>query len=74
MASDIFGPHCSRGFITLEMHLLDHLVVDLERFGSLGVLSASPFEHYNSSIKKAYSATSKRLLTRTADTIKQIDI
>ena len=74
MASYIFSPHCSRGFITLKMHLLDHLVDDLERFGSFGVLSASPFEHYNSSIKKAYSATSKRLLTRTADTIKQLDI
>ena len=66
--TSVFQPHCETGLSTLKYHLLDHLVTDLERFGSIRVLSASPFEHFNLHIKKAYGASSKRILTRTSET------
>ena len=53
---------------TLKFHLLDHLPDDLSRFGSTKVLSASPFEHFNLLVKRAYASTSKRLLTRDTET------
>lgn len=69
----LFGPHCDRGLNTLKFHLLDHLVDDLQRFGTVRVLSASPYEHYNVVIKQSYSGTSKRLQTRERDTIRNLD-
>ena len=52
---------------------MDHIVCDLKRFGSLSILSASPYEHFNLYIKEAYRSTSKRHLTRTCDTIRNLD-
>lgn len=70
----LFGPHCSHGLNTLKFHLLDHLVDDLERFGSIHVLSESLYEHFNYIVKQAYNSTSKRLKTRTADTVSNLDL
>ena len=68
----VFGPHCNNGLNTLKFHLLDHLVHDLKRFGSISVLSASPYEHFNYVIKQSYASTSKRLQTRTGDTVRNL--
>ena len=65
----LFRPHCERGLNTLKFHLLDHLVDDLQRFGSIHILSASPYEHFNLIVKQAYSGTSKRLKTRATETV-----
>ena len=69
----LFGPHCDRGLNTLKFHLLDHLVDDLERFGTIHVLNASPYEHFNLIVKQSYAGTSKRLQTRERDTIQNLD-
>ena len=70
--SKLFGPHCKTGLQTLKFHLLDHMVLDLERFGSLRVLSASPYEHFNLFVKQAYNSTSKRIPTRTKETVARL--
>lgn len=69
----LFGPHCDRGLNTLKFHLLDHLVDDLQRFGTIRVLSASPYEQFNLIVKQSYSGTLKRLHTRERDTIHNLD-
>jgi hypothetical protein len=69
MVSDLFSSEFPRVLLTLKFHLLDHMVCDIERFGSLKALCASPFEHYNLFVKQAYSSTSKRLLTRSIETV-----
>jgi len=66
----LFGPHCENGLNTLKFHLLDHLVDELARFGTVLVLSASPYEHFNLIVKQSYASTSKRLQTRTSDTVR----
>ena len=71
--TNIFEPYCDTGLVTLKYPLLDHLVEDLKKFGSLQVLSAAPFEQYNHTIKKAYSYTSKRFRTRTLETVKVLN-
>lgn len=55
-----FQDFCVSGLFTLKFHLLDHMVEDMERFGSLQVLDASAFEHYNTDIKAAIRRTSQR--------------
>lgn len=60
--------HCDRGVITLKCHLLDHLLDDLERFGTVLVLSASPYAHFNLTVKQSYASTCKSLHMRTKDT------
>jgi hypothetical protein len=73
MVSDLFSSEFPRVLLTLKFHLLDHMVCDIERFGSLKVLCASPFEHYNLFIKQAYSSTSKRLRTRSMETVTNLE-
>lgn len=70
---NLFRPHCKPGLNTLKFHLLDHLVDDLERFGTIRVLSASPYENFNLIVKQAYSGTSKRLQTRARDTVQVLE-
>ena len=64
----LFHDCCPNGLGTLKFHLFDHIVDDIRRFGTISVLSASPFEHFNLHIKSAYRSTSKRLLTREMET------
>jgi hypothetical protein len=73
LVSSVFRPHFENSILTLKFHLLDHVVDDLERFGSIKVLSASPFEHFNLNIKQAYAKTSRRYLTRSRETFNNLD-
>lgn len=61
--------HCSLGFCTLTLHLLDNLVEDLERFGSTSSTDARPPEHINVLIKQSYKMTSRWLPTRLQNTV-----
>lgn len=54
-------------------NFLDHLVDDLDRLETFDVLVASHYEHLNSVVKKSYASSSKRLQTRTADTVRNLD-
>lgn len=70
---NLFAPHISSGLFTLKFHLLDHLVEDLTRFAGLDVLSASPYEYYNTRIKYNYRLTSKRRATCMDETVQNLD-
>lgn len=48
-----FDQHCESGLNRMKCHLLDHVVQDLKRFGSLRILDGSPFERSNLHIKSA---------------------
>lgn len=67
----LFVPHCEHDLNTLKFHLLDHLVYELERFGtgSGSFFSASPYEHFNFILEQAYGSTSKLLQTRKTEVI-----
>lgn len=67
-----FASHCPSGLYTLKYHLLDHLVEDLERFGSISFMDAGPFEHFNVVIKQSYRMTSRRLTTRMDETVQRM--
>lgn len=54
---ELFGPHCDKRLNTLNFHLLDHFVHALERFGTIRVLIASPYEHFNYIVKQAYDGS-----------------
>jgi len=64
-----FGDYCDKGVFTLKFHLLDHMVDDLRRFGSLSVLDASAYEHFNTDIKSAVRRTSQRNQFRMDETV-----
>lgn len=68
-----YGPHSTTGLYTLKFHLLDHLPEDISRFGSLSMLDASPYEHFNTVIKNAYRQTSQRLVTRMDEMINVLE-
>lgn len=44
-------------------------MLNIQKFGDMLVLSASPYEHYNSPIKQAYNRTSKTIITQTDETV-----
>lgn len=64
----VFDPYVQKGLYTLKFHLLDHLVEDLLKYGSLDYLNAGPYEYYNTVVKKHYRATSKRRSTALEET------
>ena len=66
---EFFGAYCETGLFTLKFHMLDHMVTDIRKFGTLSVLSASQFEHFNTDIKKAVRQTSQRVSTRMDETV-----
>lgn len=68
-----FDDHCESGLYTLKFHLLDHMVEDIRKFGTLSVLDGSPFEHFNVHIKQAYRKTSQRRSTRMMETVGVIE-
>ena len=67
--TSLFHDCSPTGIATLKFHLLDHIIQDLQRFGSIRMLTASPFEHFNVHIKSAHASTSGRLLSRDAETV-----
>ena len=66
--TSLFQVFCPTDMGTLKYHLLDHIIDDLSKFGSIRLLSASPYEHFNLQIKAAYASTSKRIRTRDVET------
>ena len=69
----LFEPHCDSGLFTLKFHLLDHLCTDLRCFGTLAMLDAGPYEHFNHIIKMAYRKTSMRIKTRMDETVDRLE-
>lgn len=69
----LIRPHCDHGLTTLKFHLLDYHFAYLEHFWTMHVQSPSPYEHYNFVVKQAYNSTSKRLHTRTSDTVNNLN-
>lgn len=60
---DIFAHHCSTGHINLKSHDLDRVIEDLHRFGTLSVVDAFAFQHFNVHIKPSYFVTARRRKT-----------
>lgn len=46
-ASCVFKGHCEPGLCITEFHILRHFCEDLDRFGSVGFLDISAYEHFN---------------------------
>lgn len=69
----LLGPHYERVLNTIQIHLLNNLMDDLESFGTVLVLIDSPYEHLNFIVKQTYASTSKRLKTRAKDTVNILD-
>lgn len=68
-----FDKHCETGFYTLKFHFLDYLVENLESFGNLETLGASPYERFNVHIKRAYRITSQRWVSGMLELVEVID-
>jgi len=64
-----YGKYCEKGLFTLKFHLLDHMVEDMRKFGTLSVLDASAYEHFNTDIKAAVRRTSQRSQYRMDETV-----
>jgi hypothetical protein len=62
-AVNIYGKYQRPGMGTNKFHLLDHVVEDVMRLGSLLLLSADSFESSHKSVKEAFTATSQRNAT-----------
>lgn len=60
MLKSIFDEHCISGLYMMKLHLLDHILEDLEEFGSLVVLNSSLFERSNINIKSSNQATAEQ--------------
>lgn len=68
----VFGPYVEKGMYTLKFHLLDHLVPDLKRYGSLDVLDGGPYEYFNTVVKLHYRLTSKRKSSALEETVQRM--
>lgn len=68
------GKHCETAFYTLTFSHLAHVFNDLEQFGYLQVLDASPFEMFSVLIKEAYKTTSQRQSSGMVETVVVTDI
>lgn len=73
LSSSCLSALYQQGLKILSFHLLDHIVDDLDRFGTILLLSASMYDHFDLIIKQSYACTSKRLKTRTGDTVRDLD-
>lgn len=49
--------NCERSLYTLKFQMEDHVLENSERFGSVYGLDASPFQHVDVYMKRAYRAT-----------------
>lgn len=65
----LFDEHCDRELSTLYFHPLDPMVLYIENFGSMLLLSASPYEPYSLRTKQEYGGTSKISMTQTEETV-----
>lgn len=70
---DLFARYQPSGMGTLKFHLLDHLVDDIKRLGSISVMDAGPFEYSHTLFKQQYRGTSKRRHSAMKESIRQIN-
>lgn len=49
-----FHKHCDSGLYTLKTHVLDHIVEDIWRIGTLSAMNTGPYAHFNVHIKYGY--------------------
>lgn len=58
---ETFHDYSNNGLHILKFHVLRQLADDIEMFGSIGKLYASPFEEHNVHVERAYHHTSQQL-------------
>lgn len=64
---------CSSAIYTVMLHLLDQLIENISKFGSISALDSSPYEQFNTGIKVANRHTFKRLPTHINETVFGMD-
>lgn len=64
----LFKKHCKITLFTIKFDLLDHLLEDLDKFGSVKFLCALAFEHFNIFLKRSYRETYIRSASRLNET------
>lgn len=69
----LFGPQCDRRLNTMTFNLQDDLVNDLERFGTILVISASPYKHFDFVVSQDYMCDSNCLETIAKDNLTALD-
>lgn len=52
VAEETCASHRSSGLFTLKLYLFDHVLEDLERFGSFSLTDAAPFDHWTVLMKR----------------------
>lgn len=71
---DKFDAYREEGLYTLELHLLDHVVEELDRFECLERLSSLSDERLKVHIKRAYSSNAQRNKSALGETLSAVDI
>lgn len=69
---EVFDALCDSGWYTLRFHLLDDLVEDLDRFGTLRPLHSSYFKRFNMHIKRVNRSTSKQHSSFMNETLREM--
>jgi len=72
-ASNLFGTLEDLNLFTLKFHNLDHIAEDVARFGDLSLLDASPYEHFNFTLKQFIRMTSMRKQTTISEAVAVIN-
>lgn len=60
LVKELFDVPCQAGLYTLKFHMLDPVIEDMDRFGSLELLNSCAFERFKVQIKRAYRSMSQR--------------
>lgn len=69
MLVDAFGNHCNFAQYTPKYHPHDHKVKDIQRYGTLSILSSGPNKPFIVHIKQAAKNILQRIRTKTMKTI-----
>lgn len=64
---------CTYGLFTLKFYILNHVIQDISRIGSISALDALPYKQFNTVIKTAYRHTSRRRAARMDETVFCLD-
>lgn len=72
----VFGktsaPHCSSGFFTLKIYLLNYVLENLERFWSLAFTDEAPSVHLDVLIEQSYRMSFCQYSTKIYDTVHNV--
>ena len=68
-ATQLYSDHHASDLCTTKMHMLDHIVDDIRRFGGLRYCDASLYEYSHTMVKSAHRATSRRRNSAMTETI-----